>query len=195
MGKIRIIFLCLATMLLSLAYSVQSEAAPLGFKRPRATFALGLDAFDALTGEFGKASEAGMSVFAESSLQLAGYFGVNIRFGSARAFTDKDFLPFDEGYQYIYAVLGPRFYLAPFRKLNLYFYAQPEIAMQVLVSNTLVSLTGNRQFTGAAGGSIGAQFLLGILSISGQVTCQYNWNLHTVILGGGLSIGVSSNLK
>lgn len=195
MGKLKSCFLCLIVVLFSLGFMTESEAAPLGFKRPRATFALGIDAFDALTGEFGKASDAGMSVFAESSLQLGGYFGANIRFGSARAFTNKDFLPFDEGYQYVYVVFGPRFYLSPFRKLSLNFYAQPEIAMQVLVSNTLVSLTGNQQFTGAAGGSLGAQFLVGILSVSGQLTCQYNWNLKTVIFGGGLSIGVSSTLK
>ena len=195
MARFRI-FLCFVAGLLSvLCWIPESEASPLGFRRPRATFGLGIDAFDALTGDFGKVSEAGMSVFAETSLQLGGYYGMNLRFGSARAFTNKDFLPFDEGYQYIYLVASPRFYLAPFRKLNLYFYAQPEIAMQVLVSNTLVSMTGNRQFTGAAGGSIGAQFLLGILSISGQVTCQYNWNLKTVILGGGIAIGISSTLN
>ena len=173
----------------------KAEAAPLGFSQPRATFALGLDVFDALTGDFGKAADVGMSVFAESSIQIGGYFGLNVRFGSARAFTKKDFLPFDAGYQYVYAVLSPRFYLAPFRKLNLYFYAQPDIALQVLVSNTLVNLTNNQELTGAAGGAIGIQFLAGVLSISGQVNCHYNWSLNTVILGGGIAIGVTSTIR
>ena len=195
MTKPRVIGIFLAWLMCCFMMVGVAEAAPLGFRQPRATFALGLDAFDALSGTFGKASDVGMSVFAESSIQAGGYFGVNVRFGSARAFTKKDFLPFDEGYQYIYAILSPRFYLAPFRKLNLYFYAQPDIALQVLVSNTLVKLTNNRELTGAVGGAVGVQFLAGILSISGQINCHYNWNLDTVILGGGISIGVTSTFR
>lgn len=170
-------------------------AEPLGFRRARATFSLGLDAFDAVTGDFGKVSEVGMAVFAESSIQLWGYFGINIRFGSARAFTDKNFLPYDNGYQYICFTLSPRFYLAPFRKLNLYFYAQPEISMDILTSNTLVKMTGNENLTGAAGGAIGAQLIVGMISISGQVYCEYNWNFESVIIGGGLAVGVTSTIR
>lgn len=171
----------------------EADAKPLGFHRPRSTFSLGLEAFDAKLGDFGRASDVGMGVFAESSLQL-GYFGANIRFGSARAFTHKDFLPFDNGYQYIYIVASPRFYLAPFRKLNLYFYAQPEIALQILVSNTLVQLTGNNMTSGAAGGSLGIQFLTGIISVTGQVTCQYNWEFKSLFVGGSLSVGLTSTI-
>ena len=118
----------------------------------------------------------------------------HIRLGSARAFTKKDFLPYDNGYQYVYFVAAPRFFLAPFRKLNLFFYLQPEIALNVLTSNTLVKYTGNRSATGAAGGSLGAQFIISLLSVSAQLTCQYNWNLHTVTLGGSLSFGITSTI-
>ena len=173
---------------------VTSEAEPLGFRRPRSTFALGLEAFDAMMGDFGAASDVGMGVFAETTIQLGGYFGAHLRFGSARAFTKKDFLPFDNGYQFIYIVAAPRFYLAPFRKLNLFFFLQPEIKLQVFVSNTLVKLTGNDNTSGAAGGSIGIQFLKSILSISGQVSCQYNWEFHSLFLGGSLSVGLSNTI-
>lgn len=172
----------------------EAEASPLGFRRPRATFAIGLDVSDALTGDFGKASAIGMSLFAEATLQVGGYFGANVRFGSARAFTHKDFLPFDEGYQYIYFIFSPRFNLAPFRRVNLNFYLQPDIGMQVLVSNTLVTMTGNKQVTGMAGGALGFQYLYGLLSVSGQVDCRYNWDLSSVFVGGSVSIGISSTL-
>ncbi len=191
--RTRFLFL-LEIALLCLAWPAQASADPLGFHRPRATFALGLDAFDALTGEFGKISDVGMSVFAEATLQFGGYYGAHIRLGSARAFTKKDFLPYDNGYQYVYFVAAPRFFLAPFRKLNLFFYLQPEIALNVLTSNTLVKYTGNRSATGAAGGSLGAQFIISLLSVSAQLTCQYNWNLHTVTLGGSLSFGITSTI-
>lgn len=167
---------------------------PMGFTLPRSTFSLGIEAFDAKLGDFGAASDVGMAVFVEATLQLKGYFGASVRFGSARAFTQKDFLPFDNGYQYIYFAAAPRFYLAPFRKLNLYFFLQPEIALQVLISNTLVTLTGNETSSGAAGGSIGIQFLAGIISVTGMVTCQYNWKYESLFVGGGLSIGLSNTI-
>ena len=172
-----------------------SDAEPMGFRRPRSTFALGIDVFDAMLGEFGRVSQVGMSVFAESTLQIGGYYGIHVRFGSARAFTDKDFLPFDEGYQFVYLIAAPRFHLAPFRKQMLQFYAQPEIALQVFVSNTLVKLTGNDSLTGAAGGSIGVQYILGILSIAAQGTCQYNWKLESIFVGGSISVGISNTIK
>ena len=190
------IFITLGSLLLLFALCIpDAMAEPLGFRRPRSTFSLGIEAFDHLLGDFGKASDVGMSVFAETTIQFGGYFAANVRFGSARAFTNKDFLPFDNGYQYIYLTAGPRFYLAPFRKLNLFFYAQPEIALQILVSNTLVTITGNDSTTGAAGGSIGAQYLLGILSISGQVTCQYNWVFQALFIGGSISVGLSNVIQ
>ena len=115
---------CCFVVIFSFCFCSQVYAEPLGFKRSRATFALGLDAFDAMLGEFGAASDVGMSVFAEATIQAGGYFAAHVRFGSARAFTQKEFLPFDNGYQFIYFVLGPRFYWAPFRKHHLYFYLQ-----------------------------------------------------------------------
>ncbi|MBQ1926683.1 MAG: hypothetical protein II767_00665 [Proteobacteria bacterium] len=171
-----------------------ASAEPLGFKRPRSTFSFGFDVFDAMLGDFGNASDVGMSVFADATIQFGGYFGAHVRFGSARAFTRKDFLPFDNGYQFIYMTVAPRFYFSPFRKLTLYFFAQPEVALQALVSNTLVKVTGNDDITGAAGGSLGLQFLLGIISVTAQVSCQYNWNLQTVFLGGSLSVGLSNTI-
>lgn len=186
---------CSILFIFALCLAPSAWAEPLGFKRPRATFALGLDVFDAMLGEFGAASDVGMSVFAEATIQAGGYFGVHIRFGSARAFTEKDFLPFDNGYQFIYFVVGPRFYLAPFRKLDLYFYMQPEVVFHAMISNTLVTLTGNENISGAAGGSLGVQYILGILSISLQATCEYNWNHGALFVGGSLSVGLSSTIE
>lgn len=191
------LFFCFA-MALSAASLVwtapEALGAPLGFRRPRASFQVGISAFDALTGTFGKVADVGMAVFAEAGLQLGGYYGINVRFASARAFTHKDFLPFDEGYQYISLTLSPRFYLAPFRKFDLYFYAQPDLEMQIFESNTLVTLTGNRATTGAVGGSLGGRFIVGILDISAQATCLYNWNVKTVIVAGSLAVGITSTL-
>lgn len=188
---------CVGSMLFIFALSlpISAWAEPLGFKRPRATFALGLDVFDAMLGDFGAASDVGMSVFAEATIQAGGYFGAHIRFGSARAFTNKDFLPFDNGYQFIYFVVAPRFYLAPFQKLNLYFYIQPEVAFHAMISNTLVTLTGNKSISGAAGGSLGIQYILGIFSVSLQVSCEYNWNHGALFVGGSLSLGLSSTIE
>lgn len=184
-----VIFIFALTLVPALA-----SAEPLGFKRPRSTFSLGFDVFDAMLGDFGNASDVGMSVFADATIQFGGYFGAHVRFGSARAFTDKDFLPFDNGYQFIYMTVAPRFFFSPFRKLTLYFFAQPEISLQVLVSNTLVKLTGNNNMTGAAGGSVGLQFLLGIISVTAQVSCQYNWNIQSIFLGGSFSVGLSNTI-
>ncbi len=75
------------------------------------------------------------------------------------------------------------------------FYLQPEIELQILVSNTLVKITGNDSTTGAAGGSIGIQYVLGILSISGQASCRYNWDLQSLFVGGSLSVGLSNIIK
>lgn len=180
-------------LLLALFVSSTAEAAPLNFKRPRATFAMGIDVFDSFWGDFGDAADMGLAVYADTTLQL-GYFAGNLRLGLGRAFTKKSDLPFDNGYEYVYLTAAPRFYLAPFQKLYLYFYVQPEVSLHVLLSNTLVGITGNRSFTGAAGGSVGTQFILGVLSISGQVSCQYNWNLKAVIVSGGISIGITSTI-
>ncbi len=181
--------------LLCLLFPMLANAEPLGFKRPRSTFALGIDVFDAMLGNFGNVSDVGMSVFVETTLQVGGYYGIHFRFGSARAFTKKNFLPFDDGYQFVYFVAAPRFNLAPFRKQMIVFYLQPEIELQILVSNTLVKITGNDSTTGAAGGSIGIQYVLGILSISGQASCRYNWDLQSLFVGGSLSVGLSNIIK
>lgn len=189
------LIVCGILFIFAFCFSMPAWAEPLGFKRPRSTFALGLDVFDAMLGDFGAASDVGMSVFAEATIQAGGYFGAHVRFGSARAFTNKDFLPFDNGYQFIYFVVAPRFYVAPFRKLNLYIYLQPEIAFHAMISNTLVTLTGNKNFSGAAGGSLGIQYILGILSVSLQATCEYNWNHGALFVGGSLSVGLSSTIE
>ena len=178
--------------LLCLLFPLLANAEPLGFRKPRTTFALGIEVFDAMLGDFGAASDVGMSIFAETTLQIGGYYGLHVRFGSARAFTNKDFLPFDEGYQFIYLVGAPRFNFAPLRKQMLIFYVQPEIELQVLVSNTLVKITGNDTTTGAAGGSIGIQYIIGVFSISGQASCRYNWNLDSLFVGGTISVGISN---
>ena len=180
---------------LFVSFVPDSNAAPLGFRRPRATFALGIDGFDTFVGDFAKYTEAGMRVFAEATMQAGGYFGLNVRFGSARGFTNKDFLPFDNGYQFIYITGAPRFYLAPFRKINLYFYAQPEISVNIFMSNTLVKITGNDSVTGSVGGALGVQYILGLVSLSGQVSCQYDWKLQTVFLTGGIAVGLTSVIK
>ena len=179
-------------LLFLMLISAPAFAAPLSFKETRTTFALGIEVFDPMLSAFGDAADIGMSVFAETTIQFGGYYAAHIRFSSARAFTRKDFLPFDNGFQYISLLVAPRFYIAPFRKLTLYFFAQPEIALQSLVSNTLVTITGNENTTGAVGGSIGAQFIAGILSISGQVSCQYNWDYQSIFVGGSISVGISS---
>lgn len=171
-----------------------AQAEPLGFRRVRATFALGLDCFDAIEGDFGKAADIGMAVYAETTLQLMGYLGLNLRIGSARAFTNKDFLPFDNGFQFIYLTFAPRAYVAPFRKMNLYFYIQPEISLNVFMSNTLVKITGNNGMSGGVGGAIGAQYIIGIVSISAQVFSEYHWKLESVMIGGGITVGISSPL-
>ena len=170
-------------------------AAPLSFKETRATFAVGLEVFDPMLGAFGDAADVGMGIYAETTMQFGGYFAAHIRFSSSRAFTRKDFLPFDNGFQYIAFLVAPRFYIAPFRKLTLYFFAQPEIVLQSLVSNTLVTITGNDNTTGAVGGSIGLQFITGIISISAQASCQYNWDFQSIFVGGSLSVGITSMIK
>ena len=181
--------------LIGVLCTTEAWSAPLSFKETRATFALGIEVFDPMLGDFGNAADVGMSIFAETTMQFGGYFAAHVRFSSARAFTKKEFLPFDNGFQYISLLFAPRFYLAPFRKLTLYFFAQPEIALQSLVSNTLVMITGNDNITGAAGGSIGVQFIAGILSVSGQVSCQYNWDYQSIFVGGSISVGISSMIN
>ena len=190
----RLILSIFALLLVMLAFISAAYAEPLGFRRVRTTFSLGLDCFDAIAGEFGKAADIGMAVYAETTLQLMGYLGLNFRIGSARAFTNKDFLPFDNGFQFIYLTFAPRAYVAPFRKLNLYFYIQPEISLNVFMSNTLVKITGNNGMSGGAGGAIGVQYIIGIVSISGQIFADYHWKLKSVMLGGGIAVGVSSPL-
>ncbi len=171
-----------------------AEAEPQSFRRPRMTFSLGLEAFDYFMGDFGDAADVGLSVSGDVTIQV-GYFAGNLRFGSARAFTHKDFLPYDEGFQNVFITAAPRFYFAPFRKLTLYFFIQPEISMRFLVSNTLVALTGNESITGSVGGAIGTQYIAGIIAITGQVACEYDWRLDSIIVTGGLSIGLSSTLN
>ena len=185
----------LFSFIVPLLYASGSEAAPLGFRRPRATFAFGLDAFNTFTGDFAKYTDVGMKAFVETSLQAGGYFGFNLRFGSARGFTHKDFLPFDNGYQFIFITASPRFYLAPFRKTHLYFYAQPDINVNIFMSNTLVKITGNDSVTWAAGGAVGAQYIIGVFSFSGQVSCQYDWELKTLFISGGLAVGFASTIR
>ena len=136
-----------------------------------------------------------MRVFAEATMQAGGYFGLNLRFGSARGFTRKDFLPFDNGYQFVYITASPRFYLAPFRKLNLYFYAQPDISVNIFMSNTLVKITGNDSVTGSAGGALGIQYIINVVSIAGQVSCQYDWKFKTIYVTGGIAVGLTSTFK
>lgn len=165
---------------------------PVGFRQTRSTFTLGFDVFDYMLGDFGDASDVGMSIFAEAVLQIDGYYGAVIRFGSSRAFTHKDFLPFDNGYQYIYLTAAPRFNIPTNRKFNIYVFIQPEISLQVLISNTLVKLTGNDNTGGAAGGSLGIQSHFGILAVSAQFTCQYAWKYETLYIGASLGIGISS---
>ncbi len=189
----------LATFLLTLfaaaaVCAAPADAEPLGFRRARASFSLGIDCFDFFKGDFGNAADVGMSVFAETTMQIMGYFGLNLRFGSSRAFTDKDFLPFDNGFQFVYLTFAPRAYVAPFRKANLYFYIQPEISLNVFMSNTLVALTGNENISGSAGGALGLQYIIGIVSISGQVYAEYHWMYGSVAVGGGIAVGISSAL-
>lgn len=186
---------CLFLLLILAALPCDANAEPLGFRRPRTTFALGIDAFDTWLGDFGKAGSVGMSVYAESTIQLYGYFGVHVKIASSRAFTDKNFLPFDNGYQFLALSIAPRAYIAPFRKINLYFFIQPQLSLHILSSNTLIRITGNDPNSGAAGGAIGLQCILGILSISGQVYCDYDWNLKSVFFGGGVSIGISQPIQ
>ena len=45
-----------------------AQAEPLGFRRVRATFALGLDCFDVIEGDFGNAADIGMAVYAETTI-------------------------------------------------------------------------------------------------------------------------------
>lgn len=195
MGRNFNIFLMAILTILACALPKNTCAEPLGFRRTRTTFALGLDVFDTVTGNFAKYSDLGMAAFAETNLQIYGFFGINLKIGSARAFTTKEFLPFDNGYQFIYFTLAPRFNYAPFRKLNFIFYLQPEIAMNILASNTLVAFTDNREITGAAGGAIGLQMIFGILSVALQFSTQYNWVLETAFLSGSIAIGVSSTIQ
>jgi len=171
----------------------EASAEPIDFMRPRMTFALGIDAFDYFKGDFGDAASVGMSLFGEVSLEI-GYVGGALRFGTARAFTEKDYLPYDEGFQYIYITAAPRFYYAPLRSY-LYFFIQPEISMHILESNTLVLVTGNDAITGSAGGSLGVQYIMGILSVIGQVSCEYDWKLKSILVTGGISIGLSSTIE
>lgn len=190
-------FLIPATLILCLLLSATALAAPasfepVGFRQTRSTFTLGFDVFDYMLGDFGDVSDVGMAVFAEAVLQIKGYYGVAVRFGSSRAFTHKDFLPFDNGYQYVYFTAAPRFFIPTNRRFNIYLYIQPEISLQVLISNTLVKLTGNDNTGGAAGGSLGVQYNVGILAVSAHFTCQYVWKYDSIYIGGSLGIGISS---
>lgn len=163
------------------------------FSRPRMTFSFGIDVFDFFVGDFGDAVNVGMSVHADATLQV-GHFAGYIRFGSARAFTEKDFLPFDEGLQFVFISAAPRFYFPLMRRTLLYAFIQPQITVNFFESNTLVALTGNRLADGLVGGSVGLQFIAGIIAITGQVSCEYDWHLKTVLVTGGINIGITSTL-
>lgn len=163
------------------------------FSRPRMIFSFGLDVFDFFVGDFGKAANVGMSLHADATLQV-GYFAGHIRFGSAKALTEKDFLPYDEGFQFIFISAAPRFYFPLMRRTALYLFLQPQITVNFFESNTLVALTGNRLADGLVGGSVGVQFIAGILAITGQVSCEYDWHLGSVLVTGGINIGLTSIL-
>jgi len=184
----------LALLLLVTLSASTAYAEPPTFRRPRGMFLLGIDVFKPVLNDLGKHSLVGLSVFGEVAIQ-AGYFAFAARFGSARGFTKKEFLPFDQGYQIVYLTVGPRFYYSPFRRLMLSFYVQPEVSLQVYQSNTLVGITGNETLQGAAGGSIGASYILGILVVSAQVSTQYIWELKSLMVTGGISVGLSSTFE
>jgi len=158
------------------------------------TFSFGLDAFDHFVGPFGQAAGVGLSAYAEAMLQV-GYFAGGIRIGSGRGMTNKDFLPFDQGYQYVYLTATPRFYWAPFRRQLVYFFIQPEVSMHVMMSNTLVKVTGNDSLSWAVGGGLGMQYIIGILSLSGRVSCLYDTRYGSVMVTGGLAIGITSLIR
>lgn len=186
--------LVLATLLCAWLWPLQASAEPLNFRRPRMTFSFGLDAFDHFVGPFGQAAGVGLSAYAEAMLQV-GYFAGGIRIGSGRGMTNKDFLPFDQGYQYVYLTATPRFYWAPFRRQLVYFFIQPEVSMHVMMSNTLVKVTGNDSLSWAVGGGLGMQYIIGILSLSGRVSCLYDTRYGSVMVTGGLAIGITSLIR
>ena len=163
------------------------------FSRPRMTFSFGIDVFDFFIGDFGDAANVGMSIHADATLQV-GHFAGYIRFGSARALTEKEFLPFDEGFQFVFISAAPRFYFPLMRRTLLYAFIQPQITVNFFESNTLVALTGNRLADGLVGGSVGLQFIAGIIAITGQVSCEYDWHLKTILVTGGINIGITSTL-
>lgn len=167
----------------------EASAAPLLFTRPRGNFTLGFDIFDPVVGSFGDETRVGLAGFAQASLQM-GYWGLTLRTGAGRGFTEKTHIPFDEGYQLFYLTFGPRVVIPPFRKLQLYFYLQPEITLDILHSNTLVQLTGNDPYFGAAGGSVGVHWIIGILVVEAQVSFQWMWALDSLMITGGISVGI-----
>ena len=180
-------------LLLLLLLIPSTALADYTFSRPRMIFSFGIDAFNFFGSDFGKATRVGMSLHAEATLQV-GYFAGSIRFGSARALTEKDFIPFDEGVQFIFISAAPRFYIPLMRRTMLSLYLQPQITVNFFESNTLVALTGNRLADGLVGGSVGLQFITGIIAVSGQVSCEYDWYLKSVLITGGINIGLTSNL-
>lgn len=187
----------LATFLTACALFVHPgslSAKPVDFDRPRMMFSLGIDAFDYFVGNFGDAADVGLSLYGEVAIQV-GYFGGSLRFGSSRAFTNKDFLPYDEGLQHIFITAAPRLYIPLYKRTYLYLILQPQASIRFLQSNTLVTITGNDSLTGAAGGSLGLQFITGIISITGLVALEYDFRLSSILLTGGLSIGLTSTIN
>ena len=63
------------------------------------------------------------------------------------------------------------------------------------MSNTLVKVTGNDSVTGSAGGALGIQYIINVVSISGQISCQYDWVFKTLYLTGGIAVGLTSTFK
>ena len=180
-------------LLLLLLLIPSTALADYTFSRPRMIFSFGIDAFNFFGGDFGTSTRVGMSIHAETTLQV-GYFAGNIRFGSARALTKKDFLPYDEGVQFIFISAAPRFYFPLMRRTLLSLYVQPQITVNFFESNTLVTITDNRLADGLVGGSIGIQFITGVIAINGQVSCEYDWYLKSVLVTGGINIGLTSTL-
>ena len=188
-------FLLFSSCFLSvLCFPLRTSAQHIDFHRPRMTFAFGVDTFDFVGGEFGKATKYGLAAYAETAMQVGNFAGY-LRFGAGRGLTIKDKLPFDAGFQFVFLTIAPRFYWSPFRRELLYFFIQPEISMHILGANTLVSMTGNEVLSGAAGGSFGVQYILGIISVTAQVSCQYDWRFKTTLISGGISVGLSSTIQ
>ncbi len=176
----------------ALYFSGVATATPLLFRRTRGILLLNFEAFDPVGGRYGEVADWGLGLSAEASLQ-SGYFGGAIRMGLGRGLTKNEGIPYNAGYSMRYIAAGPRFLVPILRRYMMAIYVQPEFALRMPYSDTLVLYDGAQRYLGSVGGGAGVQFFLGALLLNGGMDVHWSWDLDSVFIVLRVGVGLGAN--